>query len=119
MLLAVGEIFLEAVPLSLLLFEENLGGVSDSVGVESCLRYLLILLELGPPFIESDLVTEEVATAAAEYLLYDVEEDPLTFEGLTHSAWWESNLYMGSIFSQNSQGSITSVLPSPFSCPFT
>jgi len=111
MLFALGEIFLEVDPLLVA------GGVSDSVGVESCLRYLLTLLELGPPFSESDLVTEVPLTAAVEeYLLYDVEEDdPLTLEGLTHSAWWESNLYMGIIFSQNSQGSITSLLPPPLS----
>lgn len=118
----MGEIFLEAVPLSLLPFDENLGGVSTSVGVdvESCLRYLLILLELGPPFSDPDREMDVPKAADAdEYRLYDVVDGPLTLEGLTHSAWWESSLYMGIIFSQNSQGSITSVLPSAFSWPLT
>jgi len=92
--LEVGEIFLEADPLSLFPLEENLGGVSESVGVESCLRYLLILLELGP-LVMDDLLSRDDAAAdvteadkVEEYLLYeDVEDDPLTLDELTHSAW--------------------------------
>lgn len=86
----MGEIFLEVAPLSLLPFAKLLGGVSTSVGVdvESCLRYLFILLELGPPFSDPDReIDVPMAADADEYRLYDVEDGPLTLEGLTHSAW--------------------------------